>query len=223
MEKNSQFARSDMRKSAADIEWSRKDASLEEVFGEVRDDDMRKKNSSLTASIESCNETLNAKLSEDSVVDDLISNTDILNGEANRTGVNSTVLKYILYNYEIDYFDAETPNDQDRLVFFHNESNNLELHKLEDEHIFTTNGQADRSKKIGNLALLSMYPEYDIDAENMSFDIKRKEYYQEDDHISDMISSGLISNPADEYGNMWKRENITERSERIAEYIDYRW
>lgn len=230
--KRNDFCRSDIRKSAHEIEWNLRDRDPSDVFG--GDYDGLKTDSleeALTESIDSIYEKLGPLPS----ISDTLRHDNIYDGDnvSGWTGVNKPVIRYILSEYEnyksqyneitlsklkpsvkkndpsIEHIFPQTPN-RDKYDYDISETN-------EEEYI----------NRLGNLAVLP--GDKNSSWGNHPYLKKKKQYNYTDSFttIREIFESrhswSTVPNGMNVDHSKWTETDIERRTDAIAEFAEDRW
>lgn len=228
LERRNDFARTELRKAATDMEWSRLDYDADNVFDD-EDSFMKYKNrsDSIDEAVKKAINKVDSKMSKHDIGNALSKRQNILDGDEGSTGVDEDLIKFILHRYEYDKYLQQLPYSEDRVKVFHkNKSDTFTLehvlpqsldndYSLSDYNLSTSDEHSKWKNNLGNLSLLSI--NRNMSASNKPYKKKSTNAYQNDD-VTSMISEGIVN----QY-NRWTVNSIKQREKEIINYISNTW
>lgn len=221
LEHYNDYGRSLLREYSADIEWSRKEASPVGMFMDTNEH--RTKNNTISESLSESISKLEDKISEENMESQIKSTNDLLEGDAGSSGVDKNLVKYILFKYEIEkqphlpemdisYFDKNTSNIF-TLEHILPQELDLKNYELSDYNITDMDEHQLLKNNLGNLAILSL--QNNLSGSNKPFKEKTKVYSKDD-------ATNMLNEVSVDY-DTWGRSQITDRQNKLIEYILEKW
>lgn len=225
--KRNDFARSIIRKHAADIEWCASEYDSEDMFVSNHNESNRTISSNIDEAVKNSRESLKKKIQQNNIYQVLDNKNNWLEGDAGSTGIDKDIMKYILYRYEYDKYLKQLPNSDKKVNEFENNKSDTftlehilpyeldEDYKLQDYDIQNEDEHGILKNNIGNLAILSIIE--NIKASNKPYSEKKSSIYS-NDKVTGMIKQGVV----DQYDE-WGASAIESRAKKINRYILDTW
>lgn len=228
LDRRNDFARNELRKAATDIEWSRLDYDVEDVFSDGDSYiEYKTRSDSISDAVKNAITNISSKMDKHNVKNALSKRQNILDGDEGSTGISEDFIKYILHRYEYDKYLQQLPYSEDRVKVFHqNKSDTFTLehilpqnlnddYSLSDYNLSSSDEHEKWKNNLGNLSLLSI--DRNMSASNKPYKHKSTDAYQ-NDNVTSMISEGIVN----QY-NRWTVNSIKQREKNLINYIDNTW